>query len=141
MFSQASATCSKRTRAQAATLQVQMKRYFERRGVPGQPHTAECYLRMRSNLMNAAEARYSNSAMAALGGCSWICFSQIAENYRNRLPLFSWQGAAQLSVTIFKQQGLSTRAPCATPSDTPSRCWQHHPATAPCATRIFLVAA
>ncbi|CAJ1416578.1 unnamed protein product [Effrenium voratum] len=34
---------------------VQMKRYFERRGVPGQPHTAECYLRMRSNLMNAAE--------------------------------------------------------------------------------------
>ncbi|CAJ1419958.1 unnamed protein product [Effrenium voratum] len=55
MFSQASATCSKRTRRRLQRCQVQMKRYFERRGVPGQPHTAECYLRMRSNLMNAAE--------------------------------------------------------------------------------------
>eukprot|EP00438_Fugacium_kawagutii_P007163 Skav231638 [mRNA] locus=scaffold1135:173981:200700:+ [translate_table: standard] len=35
---------------------VQLKRYFEARGVPAMPNTAESYLRMSQNLMDAAEA-------------------------------------------------------------------------------------
>lgn len=38
------------------TAQVQLKRYFEARGVPAMPNTAESYLRMCQNLMDAAEA-------------------------------------------------------------------------------------
>lgn len=34
---------------------VQLKRYFEARGVPAMPNTAESYLRMCQNLMDAAE--------------------------------------------------------------------------------------
>ena len=35
---------------------MQLKRYFEARGVPAMPNTAESYLRMCQNLMDAAEA-------------------------------------------------------------------------------------